>query len=96
MRIIQGVILLIIVLLGVSFSLLNASHVTVNLFAVSYHLPLSVLLLVVFGVGLLSGFLAFFVSFLRLKNECRRLRRASENKAQELQELRTIPYKELP
>ena len=96
MRILSMLFMLLIVIIGTSFTLLNASRVTINLFAVTYHLPLSVLLLIVFGIGMLAGFFASFSSVLKARRECRQLRREQASKDKEIKELRTIPYKELP
>lgn len=48
----------IIFILGIAFALLNPEWVAVDLYFHTYHFPLSLLLVIVFGLGLVFGFLS--------------------------------------
>lgn len=47
----------IILIFGIVFALLNAEFVSVNFYFQAYQLPLSLLLALIFGVGILMGYL---------------------------------------
>lgn len=47
-----------IFILGIVFALLNPEWVAVDLYFHTYHFPLSLLLVIVFGLGLILGFLS--------------------------------------
>ena len=89
MRYIGYIIILILIVLGVSFAVLNATPVNVNYYADSRTLPLSLLLAICFGVGVLLGILVMFMRVMRLRFEnrilSRKLRKAEQQlEAQEL------------
>ncbi len=94
MRVIFFLIMLVFIALISSFALLNAQMMTVDLFVTSYRLPLSVLLLIAFGLGLFLGYLTTVLKLLKLKRQCWQLKREQHSKDKEIKELRTIPFKE--
>lgn len=53
--------------LGVSFACLNASKVTLNFFISTYEIPLSLLLVLTLGIGILVGFIVMLLSHLKFK-----------------------------
>lgn len=75
MRLLSLLILTLAALLGIGFSVLNATPVLVRYYVGTAELPLSALLLGVLAVGLFLGWLASLPSFFKLKLEVRRLRR---------------------
>ena len=94
MKILGYIILFLIVVLGVSFAILNAEPVTVHYYVGNRTLPLSLLLVLCFGVGLVLGFIVMGFKVLRLKAKNRGLRRRLRVAEQEIDNLRVIPVKE--
>ncbi len=74
MRILSLIVLTFVVVIGISFSLLNSEMVTLHYYIGSERIPLSILLLVVWIFGILVGSLATYPKIFRLKMELRRLR----------------------
>lgn len=70
---------LLLILLGVSFSLLNASDVTVNYFLGSAVLPVSFLIIISMAVGAIFSYFLCFFSLLRQKAVSRGLRKKVES-----------------
>ena len=91
MRIILYIILLIIVLLGATFAYLNADLVTFNYYLGERLIPLSLLLVLSLGVGLLLGIFVMAVSWIRLKKNNRSLKKNLKCAQQEVENLRAIP-----
>lgn len=91
MRIILYIILLLIILLGVTFAYLNAVPVAFNYYLGVKNIPLSLLLVCSLGVGLIIGFLIMTISWFKLKNERRRLKKQLKHAKQELENLRAVP-----
>lgn len=56
-RVLRSVILLLILVFGVAFTLLNPGLIDVNLVAKVVSIPLAVLMLICFAVGLVMGLL---------------------------------------
>lgn len=75
MRLLNGLLLLVVLIIVIVFACLNAEPVLFNYYLGSYTLPLSALLVAAFIIGLLIG--AFFCSWkiLKLKIQIRRLKR---------------------
>ena len=55
MKLVSFVLIIVVVLLGLSFALLNAETVKINYFFGSQSMPLSFLMVITFGLGLLVG-----------------------------------------
>ena len=68
-RIVSSVLLIIILLLGISFAIINADPVLVNYYVASGSIPLSLLLVYTLGIGVVLGFLTMLGSWLTLKLE---------------------------
>jgi putative membrane protein len=75
--VIKLLLLLALLLLGASFAIINDAPVVVDLYFIRPELPLSLLLLLVLGAGMMLGGLAGMVYFLRVKKENADLRRKS-------------------
>jgi uncharacterized membrane protein YciS (DUF1049 family) len=75
--VIKLLLLLALLLLGASFAIINNAPVVVDLYFFRPELPLSMLLLLVFGAGMVLGGLAGMVYFVRVKKENADLRRKS-------------------
>lgn len=75
MRLISSLLLIIAVIFGVSFAILNAEPVVVHYFLGVKQIPLSFLILGVWIFGIIVGLLAASFKILVLKMELRRVRR---------------------
>jgi lipopolysaccharide assembly protein A len=74
MRIISYIILVIIIILGVTFALLNAEPVSLNYYVGTRQISLSLLLVLFLGVGVIFGLIVTIIPILRLKNRNRQLK----------------------
>ena len=93
MVIIRLLFLLVFLLLGASFAIINDAPVMVDLYFVTPELPLSLLLLLALGCGILLGGLAGVVYFMRVKKENADLKRKSRLVSEEVKNLRAMPIK---
>jgi lipopolysaccharide assembly protein A len=93
MRIISFAFLLLIMLFGITFAALNSTPVMFNYYLGAKQLPLSLLLVFIFGIGILTGFIFLLFPILRLKSENIRLKSRLKIADQEIANLRTIPLK---
>ncbi|MBA2711057.1 MAG: LapA family protein [Tatlockia sp.] len=94
MRLLMLLIYLILILLGVSFAALNAASVEVNLYFKTIHMPISVLMIIMLGFGLLLGFFVFICRYWRLKVDFLRLKNQLKYTEKEIKNLRAIPLKD--
>ncbi len=94
MRLLMLLIYLLLILLGVSFAALNASSVEVNLYFKTISMPISVLMTLMLGFGLLVGFLAFLYRYWRLKINNLQLKHQLKITEKEIKNLRAIPVKD--
>ena len=69
MRIFSYIILLIIIVLGLTFAILNAELVSLNYYFGTRQISLSLLMVLCLGVGVLLGLLAALFPILRLKRK---------------------------
>jgi putative membrane protein len=93
-KIFSFLIIVFILLLGVTFAGLNSQEVTINYYVNSAKLPLSLLLVLILGVGGLIGWLTGFLLWLRLKAENMRLSHKLKVSEKEVNQLRTLPLNE--
>ncbi len=93
MVIIKLLLLLVFMVVGASFALINDKPVTVDLYFVTPQLPLSLLLLLALGCGIILGGLAGMVYFMRVKKENADLRRKTRLVSEEVKNLRAMPIK---
>jgi putative membrane protein len=91
MRIVITILYLILILVGISFSALNASAVKINFYLSTIQMPISVLMIIMLGIGMLLGFTLFFYRYLRLKNEYRKIKNQLRLTEKEIKNLRAIP-----
>lgn len=94
MRVFGYAFLLLLVILGITFAILNADLVTIHYYIGSKQLPLSLLLVISLGAGLFVSFLYMGLVVLRLKSERRRLRKRLSIAEKEIDNLRAIPIKD--
>lgn len=93
MILIKLLFVLVFLLVGASFAIINDGPVVVDLYFARPQLPLSLLLLLALGCGILLGGLAGSVYFMRVKKENADLRRKARLVSEEVQNLRTMPVK---
>jgi putative membrane protein len=86
--------IILVLLLGVTFAGLNSQEVTLNYYLNTTKLPLSLLLVLVLGVGGFIGWLTGFLLWLRLKAENMRLSHKLSVSEKEVNQLRTLPLSE--
>lgn len=85
------ILYLTLILVGVSFAVLNAASVAINFYFATLSMPISVLMILMLGIGLFMGFFTASFRYWRLKSECRRLKNQLKLTEQEIKNLRTIP-----
>ena len=94
MRIVMTIFYLTLILIGVTFAALNASSVHVNFYFSTIKMPVSVLMLLMLGVGVILGFLFFLCRYWRLVGEHRKLKNQLKLTEKEIKNLRAIPLKD--
>lgn len=94
MRIITVFFSIIIVLLGLTFALLNSEPVLLHYYLGTIKVPLSMLLVSILVVGSLLGLLVGLVNILKLKLLNRKLRKQIELFEKEISKLRLLTIKE--
>ena len=94
MRFIKLLLLMIIMIFGAVFAVLNSDSVQVNYYLGSRDLPLSLVLTAVFGAGVVLGVISGMGRVVGLKREIQNLRRRSEMVSKEVNNLRALPLKE--
>ncbi len=94
MRILSFLVILIVLLIGVTFAVLNAAPVSINYYLSTTKIPLSLLLVLVLGVGGFIGWLTGLWMWMRLKTENFRLSHRIKTLEKELDQLRTLPVNE--
>ncbi|MGL5742635.1 MAG: LapA family protein [Legionella sp.] len=94
MLIIMLVIYLLLIGIGVSFAALNATSVDVNLYFKTISMPISVLMTIMLGIGILVGFILFIGRYWRLKAECHKIKNQLKLTEKEIKNLRSIPLQD--
>jgi putative membrane protein len=85
---------LIIIVVGIGFAILNSTPVAIHYYIGIKQLPLSFLLVVSFGIGLIVGFLALLITTIRLRTNLGRTKKKLFIAKQEIDNLRTMPVKD--
>ena len=93
MAVIKLLFLLLFMILGASFAIINNSPVVVDLYLIKPEMPLSLLLLFALGCGIVLGGLGGMVYFMRVKKENAVLKRKTRLVSEEVKNLRTMPIK---
>lgn len=86
-------ILLVFMIVGASFAVVNDAPVELDLYFVTLELPLSLLLLLALGCGIVLGGITGMVYFMRAKKENADLKRQGRVAGRELRNLRAMPDK---
>lgn len=91
MRLLMLVIYIVLIVLGVSFAALNASSVAVNFYYKTVTMPVSVMMTLALGFGILIGFILFIRRYWRLKIEYYKIKNQLKLTEKEIKNLRSIP-----
>ncbi|WP_133127443.1 LapA family protein [Legionella nagasakiensis] len=94
MRIILIIFYLILILVGVSFAVLNAAPVSVNFYFTMIKMPISVLMTITLGIGVLIGAFLFLCKYWRLKIEHHKIKVQLKLTEKEIKNLRSIPLQD--
>ena len=93
MVVIKLLFLVVFMIVGASFAIINDAPVVVDLYFITPEMPLSLLLLLALGSGNLLGALAGMFYFMRVKKENADLKRKTRLVNEEVKNLRTLPIK---
>jgi len=93
-RVLGLIFILLVLVFGLFFGLLNAEPVTVNYYFGTRSLPLSFVLVMMLVIGAVCGAVAGLGHTFRLRREISRLRRDNRVVEQELSNLRSLPIKD--
>ena len=94
MRILKLLIIIIIMMLGAVFAVLNAEPVRFNFYFDSIELPLSLIVTAALGFGVVLGIVSGFGLVIGLKRQNVTLKRRSRLVNEEIKNLRNLPLKE--
>lgn len=94
MRIISTIVAAAIVVVGLTFAVLNSAPVSLNYYFGTRTFSLSILLALTLGLGAFIGILLTTPALLRLKRGNQKLKRQVKQAAQEVDNLRSIPIKD--
>lgn len=83
-----------ILILGTIFSIYNADDVVINLVIFKQELPLAFLLILTLILGAILGVLTTISMMYRTRRELSKLKKQAELNKKEINNLRTIPFKD--
>lgn len=96
-RFMYGVMVIIVILVGVTFTTKNAQMVELNYyFDIHWTTPLSFMLLTTFTVGIVFGVFASLAMLARMQRQLLQVRRESRQLEQEVNNLRALPIRDVP
>jgi putative membrane protein len=90
-KVIKFILLVFFLIIGAAFAIINDQPVELDLYFLVTSLPLSLILLLATGVGIVLGAIVSTFYFMRLRRENAVLRRQSRLVEQEVKNLRTLP-----
>ncbi|BAN69005.1 LapA family protein [endosymbiont of unidentified scaly snail isolate Monju] len=88
---IKLIVAVLLMVLGAAFAIVNEQPVELDLYFVAVNMPLSMILLLAIGGGILLGSLASFLYFVKIRKENANLRRQARLAEQEVKNLRSLP-----
>lgn len=95
-RLMYGVVVLWMVLVGITFTTKNAQMVELNYyFGIHWVTPLSFMLLTTFTVGIAFGVLASLAMLARMQRQLLQTRRETRQLEQEVNNLRALPIRDV-
>lgn len=94
LRLIYISLALIVIIFGVTFSVLNAENIQLNYYLGSVELPLSLLLVIAMIFGAMLGIFASMSLIIGSRRSAHKLKRSVEVAEKEILNLRNIPIKD--
>lgn len=85
---------LVVIIIGVAFSVLNAENIQLNYYLGSVELPLSLVLVVSMIIGAILGIVASLSLIIGSRRNTNKLKRSIEVAEKEIVNLRNIPIKD--
>jgi len=93
-RLLGFLFLVVLVVLGLSFAVLNAQSVSLNYYFGYREIPLSMIVVLSLAAGAVIGVLVSAGLILRMKAQTRQLRRKLRNAEKDSDQLRVLPAQE--
>ena len=90
-KVIKFILLVFFLIIGAAFAIINDQPVELDLYFLVTSLPLSLILLLATGFGIVLGAIVSTFYFMRLRRENAVLRRQSRLVEQEVKNLRSLP-----
>ncbi len=90
-KIIGLLFLIIVAIVVISFTTLNAQSIQINYYFGEMDVPLAIALVASISAGILFGFIASFGMVLRLKRQNLKLKKSTKSAERELTSLRAVP-----
>jgi putative membrane protein len=94
LRLFRFLLLVILVVLGLSFAVLNAEPVSLNYYIASRDVPLSLIMVLSLATGAVIGVLVSAGMILRLRQQTANLRRQLQRAERAADELSVLPAKQ--
>jgi lipopolysaccharide assembly protein A len=94
MKYVGYIILIVLILLGITFAVLNSDTVALHYYAGRIEMPLSLCMAMSVAIGILLGILVMLPRLFRLRVRARKLRKRLKVAEQEIENLRAIPIKD--
>ena len=94
LRLVYLVLILLVVIIGIVFAVLNADTVQLNYYLGSVELPLSLVLVLAMILGAILGILASLKIILGSRRNVTKLKKSVEVAEKEIANLRNIPIKD--
>ncbi len=94
MKVIGYTLVLLLIIFGITFAILNSEMVSIHYYIGAKQLPLSLLLAIDFGVGLLIGWIFMGFMVVRLKTKLYRLKKKLQITEKEVNNLRAISVRD--
>lgn len=80
MRLLSGLLFTVVLVFGISFSVLNSAPAVIHYYVGTKEMPLSLLILIILILGIVIGLLAALPTVLKLKMDIRRFAVSMHNK----------------
>jgi len=96
-RLLYGILVLAVLLVGVTFTTKNAQMVELNYyFGIHWVTPLSFMILTILTIGIALGLLASLAMQARMQRQLLQARRDNRKLEQEINNLRALPIRDVP
>jgi len=93
-KILWVLIAIVLILVGLSFAMLNPDSAQLNLYAIQMTLPIAVWLVLALALGAIAGICSTMGIILRQRRELKRWRKQANEAQRELSELRKLPIRD--